>query len=277
MTWFLLLALLVAVPALLLAFTGCSFQPGSAASYFTEVASTPNLVSYWRLDETAGPKAVDSKGGNDGTYTGGVTFGVPGLLNDDPDTAAEFDGTSGYVLVPHNDDSLNPPKFTVEALVKPDATIGDGNFHAVLDSQDPSVAGVVNGYSLYAGPYGGADPSRAGTSAWIAYVGDGTAYQRVYGPVPRSDTQYLAMTYDGTTLTLYVDPADETQAWSTAFAYQANTTQELRIGAGRDIGQLAPTYFFPGVLDELAAYNDALAFQTLRDHFTTAAMGLKFA
>jgi hypothetical protein len=79
------------------------------------------------------------------------------------------------------------------------------------------------------------------------------------------------MTYDGTTLKLYVDPAegdpDTTDATETA--YMPNTTNELRIGAGAN-ESTPPLFFWDGVLDEVAVYNEALDFLTLQKHFTDA-------
>jgi len=60
------------------------------------LADTP--IAYWRLDESAGMIARDSSGhGNDGTYIGGVHPGTAGAIANDPDTAATFDGATGYM------------------------------------------------------------------------------------------------------------------------------------------------------------------------------------
>ncbi len=47
------------------------------AAYDDLVLSEPSVVGYWPLDEQSGSVAIDLKGGNHGTYHGGVTLGVP--------------------------------------------------------------------------------------------------------------------------------------------------------------------------------------------------------
>ena len=76
-------------------------------------------AGYWRLDETSGTTAADTIGGNAGTYSGGVTLGIPGAVAGD--TAASFDGT-GQVTVPdsaslHTGDTFTE-QFTVAGTVE---------------------------------------------------------------------------------------------------------------------------------------------------------------
>jgi hypothetical protein len=272
--WALIAApLLIAGVVLTLAFVGCQFEPGVFAApgpYQDEVTNNPNIVSYWRLGEAQGATtAADSKDGNAGTYHGGVTLGINGLLHNNPDAAAQFDGSSGYVSVPHAP-ALNPGKFTLEALV----TIagGDGTYRAIASSRDVQgpLDGTGNyfGYTLYV-----SDQNR-----WEGWVHFGTSGQtivqvgvadavKVDGGPPRGP-YYVAMTYDGASVALYVNPVDETdsdQVMSAASAYQPNTQRELRIGAGAS--EQPPTFFFNGVIDEVAVYEDALDFNTLQTHF----------
>jgi hypothetical protein len=266
--WVLLAApLILASSVLVFAFVGCSLdseglgpgEPPASEQYSTDV--TTKAISYWRLGEPPlETTAADSKGSNPGTYVGGVTLGVPGLVVGGPDTAAHFDGSTGYVSVPHNDNSLNPPSFTVEALVNVE---GDGQYGAVVSSRDISTTGEVFGYVLYA-----SDQNR-----WEAWVGDGglPPWQILTGPDVTPGVHYLAMTYDKTTLKLYLDPfADE--PLSADVPYQPNTVRELRIGAGAN--ELTdPQWFFNGVIDEVAVYDFALDFATLHEHFSLALPG----
>ena len=55
-------------------------------------------AGYWRLGESEWGAAT-AVVGSPGAYTGGVTLAVEGALPGDPDPAAEFDGTSGEVLL----------------------------------------------------------------------------------------------------------------------------------------------------------------------------------
>jgi hypothetical protein len=59
-----------------------------------------NLVAYWRLGETALPTAYDETANDhDGTYTGFAVanLGQQGVLSDDADTAALFDGVDNHI------------------------------------------------------------------------------------------------------------------------------------------------------------------------------------
>jgi Concanavalin A-like lectin/glucanases superfamily len=127
-------------------------QAGSSASaYRKAVESSAGLVSYWRLDDT-GARALDRRGVSSGTYRAGVSKGAHGLISDDPDTAADFNGSKGSVIVPARPPLDVTKRFSLEAWV---TTIGVGNRHIVgrygsfLLKTDPSghwTAGIyVNG------------------------------------------------------------------------------------------------------------------------------------
>jgi Concanavalin A-like lectin/glucanases superfamily len=280
--------LLIAAIVMGLRFVGCSLDTEGELSptpYSGVVIAAPGVVSFWRLNETAGDKAADSTDGNNGTYqnVSQVTLGVDGLANTDTDnTAASFDGGSGdptinggYVSVPFNA-NVNPAKFTVEALVNPSAVgTGDANdYHAVVSARDID-AGKTSGYILY---LHGSD--------FEAWVGTGTATWAPAvvvkaGVKPNTGPFYLAMTYDGSTLSLFVNPTADTLADITSndeeFAqatvtYVKNTTTQLRIGAGAN-EQVTPTYCFPGVIGDVAIYSDALSYADILQHFTVAMTG----
>src|SRR5690349_12478108 len=56
-------------------------------------------ITYYRLDETSGIIGHDSVNGLNGLYVGGVTFGTPGAIAGDSDTAVTFDGSDGHLRV----------------------------------------------------------------------------------------------------------------------------------------------------------------------------------
>jgi hypothetical protein len=80
-------------------------------------------VGYWRLGEEAGPVAADeTQNGYHGSYFGNPTFGVPGAIESDPDTAVQFQGTD-YVEIPDSEAFSQPTSgagLTVEAWLRPD-------------------------------------------------------------------------------------------------------------------------------------------------------------
>jgi hypothetical protein len=73
----------------------------SASPIYSSVILADNPQGYWRLGEAPGSTtALDSSPfGRNGTYMGGVTLGVAGAIVADPNTAARFNGSTGYVNI----------------------------------------------------------------------------------------------------------------------------------------------------------------------------------
>ena len=88
-----------------------------AISNFATEVLADGPIGYWRLGEALGSvTAADASGNlNNGTCSGGITFGQPGFHGGD--TAALFDGKTGRTIV-LNSNSLNPPHITMEAKVR---------------------------------------------------------------------------------------------------------------------------------------------------------------
>ncbi|MEO1235712.1 MAG: LamG-like jellyroll fold domain-containing protein, partial [Planctomycetota bacterium] len=64
--------------------------------------TTPAPIARWSFEETSGTTAADSVGDHDGFYRSGVVLGAEGRSG----YAAEFDGASHYVEIPHDDEFL---------------------------------------------------------------------------------------------------------------------------------------------------------------------------
>ena len=207
MTYQVIIAAPLLIAAILMAvrFVGCTqdfdqFDSGSPPySYSDVVSKTDGLVSFWQLNDQSPPTAVDNQDGNNGTYQPGVSTHIAGLVSANAfepfNFAAAFDGKTGYVKVPFAA-NLNPPiAFTVEALVKP--SIFDTNTHVIVAS-DSGYRLALNGGSFEASV-------AAGTAGFqppvVVFPGEqGVPYQD-------APPYYVAMTYDGSTLGLYVNPA----------------------------------------------------------------------
>jgi Concanavalin A-like lectin/glucanases superfamily len=286
------LALLAIV--LLLCFVGCTLDTtGVGKSPFglytqTTIVPHPALVAYWPLHDAAGPTATDlhPTDPHNGTYVdvttnpdlpypaatfgtqnsaaapGTLSFAQPGIVpgdtvTGDPNvrfTCIQVDG--GYVSVPFNA-AFNPAGgFTIEAWVRVEWTAADPNaFRIVLDAREVS---PNRGFALYANQ----------DNQWEAAVGDGIGTGvadltiAVGGPVVFEATSYLAVTFDGTDLILFVD--GEQRSPTTPATYAANTAVPLFIGAGAPSIPLRPAPnggpFFPfkGKIQCVAIYNTAL-------------------
>ena len=75
-----------------------------AVDAFANEVVVDGPIGYWRFGESLGQPAADSSpNGNDGTYNGGITLGLPGFQGGD--TAALFDGATGIVKVTNSPES----------------------------------------------------------------------------------------------------------------------------------------------------------------------------
>jgi hypothetical protein len=89
-----------------------------ASEAYSAVVLAKGPVGYWRLGELAGPMAADASGnGYDGTYNGNPTFGQPGAIVGDPDTAVGLNG-------PDSRDYIDIPDPVSEAFSQPTSGLG---------------------------------------------------------------------------------------------------------------------------------------------------------
>jgi hypothetical protein len=90
---------------------------------YREAVLAKNPVAYWRLGEATGQNALDETGnGHDGVYFGAPTYGQPGAINGDPNTAVQFNG-GDYVEISDSVDFSQPTSssgLTVEVWMRPD-------------------------------------------------------------------------------------------------------------------------------------------------------------
>lgn len=205
-------------------------------------------LAYWRQSEASGASTlVDSSGFFDGTYSGSVALGTPGVFTSD--TAATYNGGKGSV--PWSS-VLNPSgAFSLEMWVK---STDNGGYRTMISSQNR--ANGRSGYALY---------HHVNDTAFEVHMGNATTVTMfLYGPSPvELNTWYhVVLTYDGTTGKLYVDGALGPDG-SASGAFNPNTAQALTFGqrtdgAWADVGQL---------IDEVAFYNYALTPQQITNHW----------
>jgi hypothetical protein len=243
---------------------------------YRDAVLAKNPVAYWRLGEAAGPNAVDETGnGHDGTYIGDPTFGQPGAIRGDSNTAVQFTGAD-YVEIPDSTDFsqlTSTNGLTVEAWMRPDALAFPGESSSG-STQNPYVHWLGKGvrsqeewalrfYSSEPSQAAAARPNRISAYIWSPRGGEGAGafFQEViavevwihvvacYEPgdedtcPPAGVHIYLnGVQKQGPTQigTLYCNPC---------FAIQpAHGSAPLRLGT-RDLAS-----FLVGALDEVAIY-----------------------
>ena len=217
--------------ALLLAFGA---NPGGAATRTESVAAASGLVAAYAFDEGAGSAVVDASGhGNTGTaantaWSGAGRFGG----------ALSFDGKDSWVTVPEAPSLDLSNAMTLEAWVKPTAL--DPIWRTVMVKEQPGQ--LV--YALYA---------NTDTHNPSGHVNGGTdRWARGTGPLPVDTWSFLAATYDGTTLRLFVD-GNQVGDRSVSDV-MAPSAGPLRFGGN----SLWPEWF-QGLLDNIRIYNRALS------------------
>ncbi len=211
-------------------------------------AATTGLVAAYSFNEGSGTTVGDASGnGNVGT-TSNTTWSASGKYGG----ALSFNGTSARVNIPNSASLQLTTAMTLEAWVNPSDRVerlarchlqGQRQLLPRRDVRPRRQARWwrdVRGGS-YADAFG---TSRAGCDTW----------------------SYLAVTYDGSTLRLYVNG---TQVGSQARTGAITTsTSQLQIGGDSLYGQ-----YFKGLIDEVRVYNIALSAAAIQTDMTTPVSG----
>ena len=213
----------------------------------TPSASTPaapsGLVAAYGFNEGSGTTVTDASGnGNTGTISN-TTWATTGKYG----KALQFNGTSARVNVPDATSLHLTTGMTLEAWVNPSTV--NGNWRDVIYKGNDN-------YYLEATSTNASKPD-AGLIA-------GGSYADAYGSaaLTANTWSYLAETYDGTTLRLYLNG---TQVASTAHTGTISTsTNPLQIGGDSIYGQN-----FAGMIDEVRIYNTALTPTQIQTDQTT--------
>ncbi|MGC4057971.1 MAG: T9SS type A sorting domain-containing protein [Chitinophagaceae bacterium] len=228
-------------------------------------APKPPVIAHWNFTDSS---LVDDANGLTGVRMGGVTPAA-GLLGV-PNTAFQFDGTSGYIQVPSNT-LLDLQSWTLTALVQP-----QGFYSGTCQGNAIIWRGVQYSSSVYAMiifdnamdsdcyTYTPTGEVSAGFPAGF-YPGSGSdwlgATPCVTNPCITPGQWYcIWVSYDAPTgkLDVYVDGILRVSLiWPNQ--YGAPTMDDLFIGSSDNVpGGLYP-YYFNGVIDDIAIYGGPLA------------------
>ncbi len=212
----------------------CSESPPAVAG-----ADAAGPIAAYGFDENAGTQAADSSGNGLTATLVGAVWTPAGKFG----SALTFDGVSSRVTLIHDAPLLRlTTAMTLEAWVKPATTVnswedivykGNDNYFLCASSQPSGVAAA-------GGTFGG-------TNTVVLDV----------APLPANVWSYLAATYDGAQLRLYVNG---TLASSRARTGTLLTSHfALQIGGDSFYGQS-----FAGAIDELRVYNRALTLSEIQ-------------
>jgi len=206
----------------------------------------PGLVAAYNFNSGTGTTLVDSSGSNNnGTLTNGPTWTTSGKFG----SALSFDGIDDRVIIPDSNSLDLTSAITLEAWVYPSTTLS-GRETILLKEQPGDLV-----YALYANgskshPYG------------YVYIG---AEQAVQGKTKLSlnTWSHLALTYDGSTLKLYVNGQLANSRSQTGLL--ATSSGVLSVGSN---GVWSSENFL-GRMDEIRIYNRALTQQQIQTDMNT--------
>jgi hypothetical protein len=231
-------------------------------------------VAYWRLNETTGaPTAVDAAGSFDATYTPGAgtfTFGISNGIPHDTNSAVAIAG-GATLSTPYALELNSWGPFSAEGWFRPASLAADGNDYRTALSSMFNLGGVgPTGWLLY--------QQGNNTWAWVVFGGNWANAFIVDSSevILANQWYYIAMTYDGSLFTLYVNGVAKSSAAYDGFIqngnvpavpagynYTYNGSGTTVLGWRNDIDFNA----FNGTMDDVALYNKALTAQQVQLHY----------
>ncbi len=210
-----------------------------ATDYWYATTTVQGLAGHWRLNESGGTFVSDASGNlNHGTayLADSMAAWQPGKI----DGALEFNGSSDYVQVPHSDELNGDVVLTYSAWAYAHTWSG------VRQIMAKSVHGGGGG-RMQMGIFseGGQICGRAETDGGRKDVGT---------TLPATDTWvHVALVFDSTSLTFYIDGAVAETLTFSATILRANTDPlnfSKRVGTSQ--------YYFDGLIDDVRVYTRAL-------------------
>ena len=238
-----------------------SVAAAGAASYPATVLAD-NPVAYYRLEDPVGVGTViDSS--SSGAYPGTINFDASGLwpkleqpgvgsnsVSFHPYTDEGGTPQTSYIDVPYTPDLNRAGPFTVEAWARPTSVAKGDNWRSPVGNFGGW--GDASGWFFYQSP---AEP----TSTWI-WVQKGGGIWVGGVPIRKNQWDHLAASFDGTTVTFYVNGVNSGSANASTAAPNS--------GRPFCIGQRADNYgYFDGNVDEVAIYTNALSSAQINLHY----------
>ena len=200
------------------------------------------LVAWWDGDLIDGTTVGDRIGGHHGTSLNGVAL-AGGMVGQ----ALLFDGVDDVVSIPHHA-ALQPPLMTVDAWIVAKPSVS-GDHQPIIDKSHGFVD--ATGWALQVHPDG-----RVG---W-AY-GNGSGFPEALSTTVVTDNQphFIAGTFDGATLDLYVDGILEGAAPFSGMPAGNDRPVHIGAGWGGDFNFVNFVRHFHGIIDEVELFDRALA------------------
>jgi chitodextrinase len=219
--------------------------PSSNAASATTPAIDPTLVAAYSFDEGSGSTVGDSSGhGNTGTIAN-ATWTTAGKNGN----ALSFNGTSARVIIADAASLHLSSAMTLEAWVRP-STTSSGWRDIIYRGNDDYYLATFN-----AVPVGGLTLTSSTNSNTFGS-----------SALPANTWTHVAQTFDGSTVTLYVNGVQVAATAITGSIQDA--TNPLEIGSDHIYGQ-----YFQGLIDDVRVYNVALTASQIQADMATPVSG----
>ncbi len=208
---------------------------------------TSGLIHRWEFNEGSGTSAANSVGAQAGTLTGGASWaaGVYG-------TAVDLDGT-GYVALGTMD--ISGSAMSITAWVKSGYLVPD-DFRIISKASSTSEA---DHYWMLGTENTIAPRIRLKTGGTTNTL---SQYNQSYKFLQSSTWQLFGLTYDGSTMRIYVDG---TEVRSTAKTGALSTNNAIAAAIGRNGSDNSGRW--RGLIDDVRIYDRALSAAEVKDLF----------
>jgi hypothetical protein len=227
----------------------------AAISRYAAAVLADGPLLYYRFGEKSGAPAKDEVSGTTTPYPlTGITYGTPGNLAGDPDTAVTTDGSGSLDVTQGAAEFDGVQAFSVEAWVSASPTGSDIGF--LVDHETWS--GARGGWTLRV------SKNDVGFERWAGATPTSNSVADALAAVT-GEWHHIVATYDGGTERLYVD--------GVRIATGAASLSLAKLGGPFAIGKqncVCSGNGFVGAFDELAIYSKALAEDRILAHLGAA-------
>jgi len=211
------------------------------------------LVGDWKMDDNAANSTVvDTSGnGNDGTFYSGAS--EDNTANHSIDgangRALEFDGVDDYIEVSNNNNLDVEQEITVSIWLK---TLNNYEWQGLAAKGD-----FDQGWHIL-GDY---DPDGNLLQAWINLSDSG--WVSVEKEIPLQEWVYVVLTYDGSSLKLYVNGNDNENSGLSG-TIEGEESYSLKIG-----NDVYGDNYFNGTIDQVRIYKNGLSLSKIKQQYYT--------
>ncbi len=224
-----------------------------------------NTTALWRFDETSGSAVIDSTGVNNGTATGTT------IVSGEFGNARYFNGSSDYIVVPDNPSLTNFSQLTIEAWVYPTGfDLGCWNQDESIVFKGVGTPPAIIDYDLGIHRNYDAECGSATSFRQLKFSGafnkGGVASSVWHEP---NQWYYVAFTYDGSYLKLYVNGNLEAVSPYTP-NLTASTAYPLYINHHTWNYENSSSQRIQGLIDEIRISNVARSAQGITNYYNLA-------